>query len=387
MTKDKNELTKNKSKPTEKELTPRNKRNGSIELMRFIFASGIVFFHVCGDVWDRDNILFHAGSYEVTFFRSGFVGVEFFFLVSGYLMASSVFRRNQSGLREETLGEETARFIWRKIKTIWPYYLPLCLIMVGAFRIVKGEEYTFLFFLNQLPSLLFLQETGLCEGSFIGASWYISAMLIAMCLLYPLCRKHYSVFTMVGAVCGLLITGALVSQTGNLGGGPEHILFVKKSVIRALAELTMGAGCFEICRRLKEIRFSVPMQLVFTVTAAVCYGLVLCFECSNLDRRYTGLVLLFICVAVIICFSEIGFLMTHGVFQHRLFWFLGSISLPLYLSQNVYRFLIPHFFGDLQVRYQVLLIYACILVTAILFDLVVKTIQKRIASAKAGAAR
>lgn len=58
------------------------KRNGKIELLRFLFAVIIVLHHsrqLLGD----ENCLFLGGS----------LGVEFFFIVSGYLMMSSIEKR------------------------------------------------------------------------------------------------------------------------------------------------------------------------------------------------------------------------------------------------------------------------------------------------------
>ena len=68
-------------------------RNATIELMRFLFASSIIFFHIAGTLWDRKLILFSGEEFKLTLFRNGYIGVEFFFLVSGFLMAKSIYRR------------------------------------------------------------------------------------------------------------------------------------------------------------------------------------------------------------------------------------------------------------------------------------------------------
>lgn len=64
-------------------------RNATIELMRFLFASSIILFHIAGTLWDRKLILFSGEEFKLTLFRNGYIGVEFFFLVSGFLMAKS----------------------------------------------------------------------------------------------------------------------------------------------------------------------------------------------------------------------------------------------------------------------------------------------------------
>ena len=164
-------------------------RNATIELMRFLFASSIIFFHIAGTLWDRKLILFSGEEFKLTLFRNGYIGVEFFFLVSGFLMAKSIYRRQSQAcigkLQPEPVGVETIRFLWGKVKALWPYYLPACAIGWLLFLLTKENLHPG-WFVPYLPSLFFLQETGLSDASFTGLpSWYISSMLsgVATCEL------------------------------------------------------------------------------------------------------------------------------------------------------------------------------------------------------------
>ena len=79
----------------------KRKRNGRIDLLRFVFALVIMLHHsryVLGD----DHAVFIGGS----------LAVEFFFLVSGYLMAVSAERANQRGPMTRP-GAETWSFLLR----------------------------------------------------------------------------------------------------------------------------------------------------------------------------------------------------------------------------------------------------------------------------------
>lgn len=198
-------------------------RNATIELMRFLFASSIILFHIAGTLWDRKLILFSSEEFKLTLFRNGYIGVEFFFLVSGFLMAKSIYRRQSQEcigkLQPEPVGVETIRFLWGKVKALWPYYLPACAIGCLLFLLTKENLHPG-WFVPYLPSLFFLQETGLSDASFTGLpSWYISSMLIAMAVLYPICRKFYFSFTsLFGLLLGILMTGALIQLNGNLAG-------------------------------------------------------------------------------------------------------------------------------------------------------------------------
>ena len=60
-----------------------------------IFALGILFFHISKRFVD-DSII-PIGNTDFNFFSRGYIGVEFFFIVSGYLLASSAYTKNSKG--------------------------------------------------------------------------------------------------------------------------------------------------------------------------------------------------------------------------------------------------------------------------------------------------
>jgi peptidoglycan/LPS O-acetylase OafA/YrhL len=62
-------------------------KNGKIEIMRFIFSVIIILFHC------HRSIGFHhlvIGQSRIPVLNRGYFGVEFFFVISGLLMAKSI---------------------------------------------------------------------------------------------------------------------------------------------------------------------------------------------------------------------------------------------------------------------------------------------------------
>lgn len=78
-----------------------NRRNGFIDLMKLIFCLGIVFNHL-------NSVSLPAESNTIIM-RYGFLGVEFFFIVSGYLMTMKAFNEQQS----IDIGNSTWKFLFR----------------------------------------------------------------------------------------------------------------------------------------------------------------------------------------------------------------------------------------------------------------------------------
>ena len=158
----------------------------SIEVWRLVFSLLIVLCHATAIPWlTGSNMIFKSAS----------IGVEFFFVLSGFLMASSADRQEiRLGL-----GSDTWQFIWKKAKGIYPcYFCALVLELLGG--VLRNRPYT----LDDVPymiwDILFLRVAGL-QGPkidmLVGASWYLCAMLLAMWILYPIALKYKDMFLKV----------------------------------------------------------------------------------------------------------------------------------------------------------------------------------------------
>lgn len=147
-----------------------NTRNSYIDLIKFIFAIVIVLFHMLGGI-----------------FPGGRVAVEGFFMISGYLMMRSIDRENRE-VREISAWN----FIKHKYCTLFPYLLPSVLIGYAVIGIKNGRTFTEhtgsaqLLFSDIIP----LKSLGFFSWDAVGINWYLSAMLFALFLLYPVCRKY-----------------------------------------------------------------------------------------------------------------------------------------------------------------------------------------------------
>ena len=75
-------MSKNKANSVQKQVSkPERERNGKIELLRFIFALVVALFHLGGNEKFGHEMM-----------KTGYLAVEYFFIVSGYLLVGSVER-------------------------------------------------------------------------------------------------------------------------------------------------------------------------------------------------------------------------------------------------------------------------------------------------------
>ncbi len=362
-------------------------KNASVELLRFLFTSIIIFFHINLDLWDQKKVIAVVREIPVTFFKHGNIGVEFFFLVTGWLMAKTIYTKyiqpRESGVNtggaipvesaealkpadtgkrpagkagRGRLMEETVQFVRHKANAIFPYYLLACALTV-VIQFLTERTLSLDYFLLRLPSLFFLQRMGFGKP-FIGCTWYLSSMLLALFVVYPLCRRFYHVFTLAAAplLCAVLL-GAIIICTGSLGNIEDWFFITYKTNIRAFAEISLGATAFEISRRMQGHVHSRAGRILLSFIALACLFLSLAYMCSDMPGKYGLAVFYLLFVLVAITFSGEGALCHSGIFDHPVFTYLGKISLPMYVTQTLFRKLIPWYFPRSTQWTQCLLIY------------------------------
>ena len=275
-------------------------KNASVELLRFLFTSIIIFFHINLDLWDQKKVIAVVREIPVTFFKHGNIGVEFFFLVTGWLMAKTIYTKyiqpRESGVNtggaipvesadarksadtgkrpagkagRGRLMEGTVQFVRHKANAIFPYYLLACALTV-VIQFLTERTLSLDYFLRRLPSLFFLQRMGFGKP-FIGCTWYLSSMLLALFVVYPLCRRFYHVFTLAAAplLCAVLL-GAIIICTGSLGNIEDWFFITYKTNIRAFAEISLGATAFEISRRMQGHVHSRAGRILLSFIALAC---------------------------------------------------------------------------------------------------------------------
>lgn len=344
-------------------------KNGKIELLRFIFAIAILLRHINLKVFNLDATI---GPFSLS--KLGYIGVEFFFLVSGYLMAMNIYKHKDEECTN--LGVGTAKYIFRKIKAIFPYHLIACIAMaiilwVGSKQIVPWKV------IPRLPSILFVQTTGILgsESPLIAMEWYLSAMFLGMFILYPLCRKNYQKFIYwIAPLIVVLVLGYLNKATGFLSGSSTYMSFTYKCNFRAIGELALGMICFEVARHLKDLQLSKFKKIMLIVFENLCYIFVGIVMFSNLSSSYEMICLILLACAITITFGLFG--NRYKMYNNKFTYFLGNISLPIYLVQEVVWVFVLKGLPIESTNLQALLIFALSIVSALVLYCVVTTYKK-----------
>ena len=424
--------------------------NGGLDFWKLVFTFVIVIYHG-GQIGDGRNI-----------FNIGATAVEFFFILSCYFMAVSAMKKPDP--ERGTLGKETAGFIWHKIKSILPYYLfgyfiSLVLYIYIDLRQVSGlsqivkklslsipnffllstsglEEttvlgmtwyisamllamcflypllrkykdmymhvilpyYLFGYFISlvlyiyidlrqvsglsqivkklslSIPNFFLLSTSGLEETTVLGMTWYISAMLLAMCFLYPLQRKYKDMYLhVIAPLSAILVAGYMCQKFGNFKLTYELDIFVTKEILRAVVGLNIGCTVYVVSEKLKKVPFTTFSRVLLALVEWGCYLWVLLgMHFMEADYVFVELFLYFFAISITTSKQSI---LGH-IFDHNFIKATNRFSLALYLCHSACRRVIRYLEPDWG-YYQTIAVFVLFsIVTAVICMVVVALIQK-----------
>ena len=194
-------------------------------------------------------------------------------------------------------------------------------------------------------------------------------MLIALSVLYPLCRKNYQLFTdLIAPVIGIMFCGILISQFGNLGTLHTHKLFyIYASNYRAASDIALGAFCFGLIRKINDRNWN---RRVLISIELLCFIAITFLAVEFKGRNACGLLVLLIFIMVMIEYSRYGLSDNVPKKTGAVFTYLGRISLPMYLVQSVFRKIRPYVFDSFRYRTQIIVLFICIVLSAMLLDII-----------------
>lgn len=338
-------------------------RIGEFDLWKFIMAIVIGLFHFGAD--------FPATDFRPLFLY-GSIAVDFFFIVSGFLMVKSAFKIKTY----DSIGKETLIFIKKKIKAFFPYFV--FALFVAFFADLATSEFSLLLAIRKIGKLiiefLLIKNAGFNYSTFLGTSWYLSVMILSMTILYPLILKYKTFFTrIVAPLIAAFVLGYLFMKYGDFRDPVAMGYFFMKGTLRGFAELSLGIFCYEICEWLKKFDYTLFSKILFTLIEYL--GLIFVLYYSDKGYDQDPLSVLIFAVAIIIAGGN--FSVFAGVLGNSKFIsLLGRFSLMFFLNHVTVYTLLIRLVGPLPYVYSVLIFLVAAAFLSIICWIVMDLIQK-----------
>lgn len=338
-------------------------RNSEVELLRFLLAALVMLYH--------GNDLINAGG-GVKIIRCGHLAVDVFFMLSGYLMMRSIARQEDGGTVMST-----PRFLMHKVKAFFPELVIATLVACGVLICADGATAgSCICCLNSVfKDISLLKMCNLVSptaGIVNGPTWYLSSMVLAMGLLYPLLKRCGVTALLVGAA--LCILGCIIVETGTLASPYEWMGFTYKGNLRAFADLALGAAAYPAAQAMLRHKF--PPVYKGLMACAKYTLLTFAFACICLTGKYSGAFLIAAWLYLVLAFG--GNTLDCALFRNKLVLFLGRFSLPLYLSHRVYSMHMGEILPGGQPPVAVWSVYICLGAATALFVMFAARLTRRL---------
>lgn len=308
-------------------------RNQMIDILKIVFVIAIFCCHL--------NSLSQPKEKVELVMHLGFLGVEFFFIVSGYFMFSKL-----DEIKEDDISNETIKFILRKISIFFPYYIFAYIIGFIVLHYQNKIQLNMLIkdLVMSIPSILQLQVSGIKCYQALTSTWYLSAMILSMCFLFPIAFKLKSIFSKITApLIAVFIYGYLSLNIGNFATiAPINGGVVYTGLLRGIAGISLGCFCFETARYLREYKLSNYGKKIVTYLEILLYFLILYLMNYKATFRLDFIIVLLFIVALSITFSNQSH--TKNIMHKEYLW-IGKLSLIIFLvdpiARNFTKILLP----------------------------------------------
>lgn len=302
------------------------KKNGEIELFRFVFSTFIVLNH------------FNNAFDNFKFFPKGYIGVEFFFLISGFLMAMS--GEKHAGIDRNIIPSETYQFLKRKISNFYGYFFVSWLLLVLYVIIVERQSIAYIVkgLISVVPNLTLTRQAGFAlpnESLALTGDWYLSVMILASLILYPIMLLSYKwSIRIIFPILGLFGLGLIQTQYETLIVVHQAETFILLGGMwRGLCEMALGAWGYAMVQIIKKYDFTKLSIVGLTIVKYSCMVPIILYIFLHSSDSYSIVMLIFCLGFVMLSFSG----KTYGIQGNYLILFLGKFSLPVFVSHGLLR--------------------------------------------------
>lgn len=302
--------------------------NPEVDILRLIFAIAVFLHH------------FNGIPNFTSFLPRGFLAVEFFFMISGYFMAHKLQSKDSP---------EVDTFIFKKIAPIYPVVLVSTLIAF-VLRLIPIAGLSLKGWLVSIPTSFFEVSMLWMQGLFVGRtyntpSWYISAMIIAMAVIYPLFKRYWNYFSGIGSlVLSLVCYSIIFNNSPKISSFRVFWFITTLGVIRAIAGLSLGVFLYNCSLRVTR-SFSITSigNYIFMAIKLILLALICLYMWKGTVlkgvAKWDYVIVVFIFAFLFLVFSRWGSITILNKFDFR--W-CNSFSLYLYLNHYGIR----HFLRD-----------------------------------------
>lgn len=301
-----------------------------VELMRFVLSLIIALGHFYGISNGLRNCFLHSD-----------FAVDYFFVLSGLLMCRNVLdeQKRAGKIGNESVSDNTWRFLRGKIGKIYAPFVVSWLITYVKANIINGSSLKVMVtsLLNSVPELLLLGETGIQGNYYLGVAWYVSAMLLTMCVTYQIVSRYKKQYAKLWAfVIAIVLYGIISHLYGKMAGDlHDWCIIGYKSLFRSFIDINLGIFLGGWIPEFSRIKWTRSARIIIGFFELSCYILLVVYMIAPIDGNFEVLMMAVLSMALIISFSRTSFIDITLQKANRAICFLGGASIYIYFGHWV----------------------------------------------------
>lgn len=307
-------------------------RNGQIDFWRFVGSIMIVMVH-------SQKII---GEYRYSPMFA--LWVDFFFIVTGYFLSAAIYK-TQVSCNSSTLGDETVKYTLKKIGSFYHFFIFFSITAFIAKIFLLGID-SALFNeknLGMINDFLMIYSTGIPSVNLFVGEWYLSAMVIAIFIIYPLARRYTNVFeNIIAPLVAVLLFGLMLHNDGQLTDPGSWYMVAMKGTFRAIAGVCLGIVAHKIADNIKKSAvFDTTEGKVFiTAIDILAIPLSIILMIKGVNSKYSSAVIFLLFVGITVSLSTKSYITK--LFSNKLCVYLGKLSLTVFLGQGTVIYLMNY---------------------------------------------
>lgn len=260
-------------------------------------------------------VAWHA---RFNFFTHGYLVVEFFFILSGYFIYTSLIKNDKG----------TLQYTVDKIKRTYLEYIIACVFMFGLVALSTfmhyGHFFTLYYVFKFITEALLLQNIGIFNGGFNYPLWYFSVLIWGGGGLYALLKYNIKLsVNIILPIYVLLFYTYTFSTRDSIEYWDKGIFYIP--MLRGLADMSIGIITAKLALNiLPRIQKS---RLLFDIISVISFILFLTVFCTS--KTYDKYTIILIPIVILNCINKNGIL--HRIFDRKNFSQLGGLTYEMYL--------------------------------------------------------
>lgn len=330
----------------------KNKRNYAIDFLRLVFIIIVCIHHF-------------QPSNSIMIIKSGFIVVEFFFILSGFLLYY-----NYDKYKELSL----SKFIIRRLKTLFVDYLIAMVICFVLSVLTYKDQSVVDFIFKSIPEFFLLQNVGFFYGGINYPLWYISVMLVSEILIFIMLQENErKTIKLVLPICILLFYTLIYSNNNSLENFNRDGAFYLP-LLRGFAGISVGVlACkFHSSQVFDAIK---KHKVICRICELLLYSAT--FYLIIFKTNYEFDAVLLFSLIILNAMNENSY--TYKLFNRNLFKKLGQMSYIIYLNHAsfivAYSYINRHFINNSYITLACYII--SLLIFAILYGIIRRLIHKK----------